>query len=139
MISTDTKYDSLQYVLHRAFLQASAGKGKERHAQDLPFTEQPMQSISALLGSHKGLQYQAIKKIQESNRLPHERAVAEMLGAINYIAGAIIYMEMHHAEVEQTGTENQGSVQQAAGRAGKTGGAKPRPAPRNSRRESARR
>lgn len=90
-------YESLDYVLRQAYQQAAGGKGKERHATDLPFTEQPMQSISALLGSHNGLLYQAMKKIQESNRLPHDRAIAELLGAINYVAGAVIYLETKHA------------------------------------------
>jgi hypothetical protein len=93
-------YESLDYVLRRAYYQAADGKGKERHATNLPFTAQPMQSISALLDSHNGLLYQAVKKIQESNRLPHDRAIAELLGAINYIAGAVIYLETKNADAE---------------------------------------
>ena len=91
-------YESLDYVLRRAYNQAAIGKGKDRHAGTLPFTAQPMQSISTLLGSHNGLLYQAMKKIQESNRLPHDRAINELLGAINYIAGAIIYLEANNAD-----------------------------------------
>jgi len=89
-------YESLAAVLNRAFDQAANGKGAERHAVSLPFDEQPMQSISSLVGSHTGLLYQAIKKTQESVRLPHDRAIAELLGAINYLAGAIIYLEKNH-------------------------------------------
>lgn len=93
-IGDDADYITLRSVLDRAYQQASEGKGKERHAQDLPFDKQPMQSISALVGSDDGLRYQAIKKIQESKRL-HSRShqVAELLGAINYIAGVIIFIE----------------------------------------------
>lgn len=87
-------YQSLANVLQRAYDQAAHGKGKERHAQNLPFTQQPMQSISRLLGSHDGLLYQAVKKIQESQRLDPDAAIRELLGAINYIAGAVIYREM---------------------------------------------
>lgn len=86
-------YESLANVLHRAYGQAAHGKGAERHAAARPFTEQPMQSISELLGSADGLLYQAMKKIQESKRLDKDAGVRELLGAINYLAGAIIYLE----------------------------------------------
>ena len=42
------------------------------------------------------LLYQAYKKAEESQRLPTDRAVAELLGAIVYLAGAIIYIEKEH-------------------------------------------
>lgn len=86
-------YEALADVLIRAYTQAAKGKGAERHATDKAFHEQPMQSISELLGSHTGLTYQAMKKIQESQRMDKEAAVRELLGAINYCAGAIIYLE----------------------------------------------
>lgn len=86
-------YESLADVLDRAYAQAAAGKGAERHACSRPFNEQPMQSISRLLGSHTGLLYQAMKKIQESERMDPPAAVRELLGAINYVAGAIIFIE----------------------------------------------
>lgn len=86
-------YESLAEVLHRAYNQAASGKGAERHACSRPFTEQPMQSISALLGNETGLLYQAMKKIQESQRMDQDAAIRELLGAINYIAGAIIFKE----------------------------------------------
>ena len=90
----NSDYEVLRDVLDRAFEQASGGKGKERHAQNRPFDEQPMQQISELLSTDGGMAYQAIKKIQESRRMPEtERKVAELLGAINYIAGMIIYVE----------------------------------------------
>lgn len=87
-------YDSLADVLKRAFDQASAGKGKDRHAQGKPFDAQPMQGICDLVGPAFALG-QAIKKAQESLRLPPDRAVQELLGAINYLAGAVIAMERH--------------------------------------------
>ncbi len=52
-----------------------------------------MQTISRLIGSHDGLLYQAVKKIQESKRMDKDAAVRELLGAINYIAGAVIFLE----------------------------------------------
>lgn len=88
-------YSSLSKVLRRAYDQASDGKGSERHGQDLPFTEQPMQLIQDLVGEGFALG-QAMKKMQESQRLPHDAAIRELLGAINYIAGAIIHKERHY-------------------------------------------
>lgn len=94
VLKTAKDYESLNDVLNRAYNQASEGKGKERHAGSLPFEKQPMQTISQLVGSPDGLAYQAIKKIQESQRFPQtDRRVNELLGAINYIAGLIIYLE----------------------------------------------
>ncbi len=86
-------YESLAGVLRRAYDQAAQGKGAERHANSLPFDKQPMQSISTLLNDHTGLLYQAIKKIQESTRMDKDAAVRELLGAINYCAGAVIFLE----------------------------------------------
>ena len=51
-----------------------------------------MQLISKLLDDNHGLAFQAIKKIQESLRLSPDRAERELLGAINYIAGMIIFL-----------------------------------------------
>lgn len=85
-------YEKLDDVLSRAFQQASEGKGKERHANDLPFHEQPMQQVNRMVGvgfSHG----QAIKKIVESQNMEPEKAVHELLGAICYIAGGIITIE----------------------------------------------
>ena len=85
-------YASLSNVLRRAYDQAASGKGHERHAQELPFNKQPMQQIQDLVGEGFALG-QAIKKMQESQRLPQDAAIRELLGAINYIAGVIIHKE----------------------------------------------
>ena len=83
-------YDSLMQVLKEATLQAAEGKGKYRHAVgDTPFSEQPICLISRQVGLGFALG-QAIKKIIESQRLEGEHGVKELLGAINYIAAAII-------------------------------------------------
>lgn len=84
-------YGQLEAILNEALEQAAAGKGKERHANERSFEDQPMQLISHLLNDHHGLAFQAIKKIQEALRLPEDRAERELLGAINYIAGMIIF------------------------------------------------
>ena len=87
-------YTSLAHVLQAAYDQASRGKGRERHAvTGQPFEEQPMSSINRTLGSIDGFLYQAAKKAQEARRLPYGRAQAELLGAINYLAGAVIALD----------------------------------------------
>jgi len=86
-------YESLEDVLQRAYAQAARGKGAERHAQGKPFDQQPMQSLIELYGVGFALG-QAAKKAQEAMRLPtRDRQVAELLGAINYLAGAVIAIE----------------------------------------------
>lgn len=87
-------YETLADVLHRAFEQASSGKGKERHAgAGVPFERQPMATINIEQGSIDGFLYQARKKALEAKRLPAGRAQAELLGAINYLAGAVIALD----------------------------------------------
>lgn len=86
-------YASLKNVLDRAFAQAAEGKGAERHANGLSFEQQPMQTISDSLGTNAGLLFQAAKKAQESQRMAPDAAVRELLGAINYLAGAVVWLE----------------------------------------------
>ena len=85
-------YETLARILSDAFDQAAHGKGKERHAQAMPFDAQPMQKLVELYGPGFALG-QAAKKMQESQRLPHDRARAELLGAIVYVAGAVVAMD----------------------------------------------
>ena len=86
-------YEDISIIRQLALDQAQHGKGKERHAQDLPFDQQPIMQIPRLLSSDSGLLYQAIKKIQESSRMSTEAAIKERLGAINYIAASILYLQ----------------------------------------------
>lgn len=91
-------YEALDLVLTMAYQQAACGKGKERHASDLPFHEQPMQRESDDLESAVGLIFQARKKVREGIKLPDEAAqVKEVLGAINYLAGWVIW-QLRHAD-----------------------------------------
>ena len=99
-------YEVLAEVLNKALLQASVGKGRERHANDLPFGQQKMQVIAGLYHGPEGMLYQATKKATEANEIL-KRAHAsgsstdiekaktafevELLGAINYLAGAVIF------------------------------------------------
>lgn len=102
-------YEELSAVLLRAFEQAAKGKGKERHANGEPFHEQVMQT-----GAHRfgvgALLFQAFKKSEESQRLPHDRAVAELLGAIVYLAGAVIHMERRQRPDERLLTGDGGGI-----------------------------
>lgn len=94
-------YESLRNVLEAAYDQAARGKGKERHAKDLPFHQQRMQTIRQLINSERGMAYQICKKVVEGLDLEtHEARKRELLGAINYIAGVIIYWD------QQVGTED---------------------------------
>jgi hypothetical protein len=86
-------YESLIAVLNMALDQSAAGKGKERHAQGQPFEDQPMQRISQLLNSAEGMRYQVMKKTQESARMEKDAAIQELLGAIIYAAGAVIFLQ----------------------------------------------
>ena len=88
-------YGPLMEILHRAYAQAATGKGKERHANELPFVQQPIlvETRALGIGFPAG---QARKKVLEAanaHKDHKERAVADLLGAINYIAAAIIYIE----------------------------------------------
>lgn len=86
-------YEILADVLDRAYAQAATGKGKERHAQaGEPFDEQVMQDGARRFGVG-ALLFQAFKKSEESQRLPLEQGIRELLGAINYLAGAVIRRE----------------------------------------------
>lgn len=92
MSMTTPGYERLAEVLQRAYDQAANGKGKVRHAQGEPFHEQVMQ-IGARKFGVGSLLFQAFKKSEESQRLPQDRAVAELLGSIVYLAGAVIALE----------------------------------------------
>lgn len=85
-------YEHLAAVLQDAYAQAAFGKGKERHANDLPFDHQPMQAISRLLGNPTGMTYQVCKKVVEAMNMKDRAARRrELLGAIVYLAGVVVY------------------------------------------------
>lgn len=86
-------YYLLAQALFGAYRQSAHGKGKERHANDLPFNEQPMQAISDLIGSGDGMAYQVVKKVQESLRMDRDAAIRELHGAIVYAAGMIVRLQ----------------------------------------------
>ena len=84
-------YSSLADVLAKALDQAQNGKGNQRHqVGNAPFSGQPICSLTRIYG----LAYpfgQAAKKIHEVGQLERKEAkLAEVLGAINYLAAAYI-------------------------------------------------
>lgn len=82
-------YEALAEILGEAFDQSANGKGRERHSSGQPWTQQPIITITGTVGVGFPLG-QAMKKIDESQRMEEpERAVAELLGAIVYLAAAI--------------------------------------------------
>lgn len=84
-------YERLADVLDAALLQAQLGKGKERHASGEPFHEQPIVLIGRWMQDSTAFAIgQAVKKAIESTRLDDAAAVGELLGAINYLAAAVI-------------------------------------------------
>lgn len=87
-------YERLHAVYRDAHDQAAYGKGNERHANDLPFHEQRMQTISQGLNSPDGMAYQVIKKLQEGLQMKDPGARRrELLGALNYLAGVVIFLD----------------------------------------------
>lgn len=90
-------YDSLRKVFEMAVKQASEGKGAERHSDGQPFEDQTILQTTRAhgLGFATG---QAEKKLRESHKLRpmehgRQRAIAELLGAINYTAAAVIKLQ----------------------------------------------
>lgn len=88
---TKKNYQILLETLIDAFNQAAYGKGKERHSSGDSYDQQPCCFIARKLGIGFPLG-QAMKKIEESIRLETKHGIAELLGAINYIAAAIIVL-----------------------------------------------
>jgi len=92
-------YEPLASVLSRALDQAQSGKGVERHGNGLPFSEQPVIVEQRQQGGTGFTVGQARKKALESMGLPPDKAVRELLGAINYLAAAVLYLEEGGEEV----------------------------------------
>ena len=94
-------YETLRAVFEKAYAQAATGNGHRRHGSGTPFDKQPMQQIAQEDGI--GFLYgQARKKTLETHgmlaRGEFEAAKHEVLGAINYLAGAYIRLERLQAQ-----------------------------------------
>ena len=71
--------------LVQAGRQSSGGKGVRRHANDRAWLEQPITEIQRDVGTAFALG-QAMKKVQEAERMPVDQALEELKGAIVYLA-----------------------------------------------------
>lgn len=93
-----TGYERLHAVFRDAHDHAAFGKGDERHANGWPFHEQRMQRISHGLDSPDGMAFQAMKKIEEGLQMDdYSKTRHELLGALNYLAGIIIFLDDKNA------------------------------------------
>lgn len=87
-------YETLFAALVDALDQAQAGKGVERHGGGGErFEDQQIVQLGEWMSSTAFAVGQACKKAIESTRLPDDRARAELLGAINYLAAAVIMLD----------------------------------------------
>lgn len=87
-------YQGLATVLERSLNQAQNGKGNERHqVGETSFEQQPICELARLYGT--GYNFgQAAKKAHETSQLSTKEAkVNELLGAINYLAAAVLVIE----------------------------------------------
>lgn len=97
MSMTTPGYEALADVLQAAYDQSAHGKGAERHACGNAFEDQRMQTISDLLDSPDGMVYQVIKKMTEGlGFAEHDRREKELLGAIVYLAGIVVWHRRWH-------------------------------------------
>lgn len=85
-------YQDLIRALDQALDQAAAGKGRERHANGLPFKDQPIMTLQRRYGTGYALG-QAEKKMDEATRMKSEQAIHELRGAIIFLAAAILHIE----------------------------------------------
>ena len=87
------QYAELDDVLSAAYDQAAYGKGAERHANDDPWTEQPIFKIASQAGDGFNVG-QVIKKVQEAQQMAargeNDKARHEVLGAIVYAASLYV-------------------------------------------------
>lgn len=88
-------YGPLADVLDKALNQAQFGKGNDRHNQNEErFEDQQIVQLGEWMGRSTVFGIgQACKKAIESTHLSDEKAIEELLGAINYLAAAVIVIQ----------------------------------------------
>lgn len=93
-LSVPKGYERLVNVFFRAVNQTARGKGLQRHGDGNNFEKQQICMIPKIQGSIDFNTGQAIKKCFEVNKLDgNNEKIEELLGALNYIAAAIICLE----------------------------------------------
>lgn len=110
-------YEDLAEVLTAALMQAATGKGSERHGNGLPFADQPMAEITRAHGLGFPLG-QCEKKGREAagmvSRGEFDAARRELLGAINYLAGAALALNGHSAAQDAAQADEWGPAEAQA-------------------------
>lgn len=95
-VRVEPGYEPLFAELITALDQSQAGKGKERHANGLPFLEQPIMTNARQCGAG-GPAQQVMKKTGEAigmhKRGETDRAIKELHGAMVYAAATILSMK----------------------------------------------
>lgn len=86
-------YESLARILDSALDDAQNGKGLARHSSGEPFEDQQIVQFGEWMGNTGFAIGQACKKAIESTRLDPGPAILELLGAINYLAAAVLVIE----------------------------------------------
>lgn len=87
-------YKSLRRILDCAYSRSAYGKGIKRHGSpEVPWDGQNIVTIQNITGPN-GPMFQIIKKLQESQRLPAQEGILELLDCIVYTAGIIRFMEL---------------------------------------------
>lgn len=112
-------YESLGVVLDQALEQAQHGKGRERHAAaGEAFADQQIVQLGEwMAGSTVFAVGQACKKALESTRLEPEHARRELLGAINYLAAAVIVID-RRAQADHPAAKGRRNTRRRRRRAG---------------------
>ncbi len=91
-LNTVPGYEDLEQVLSLAYDRAAKGKGKERHADDLPFRDQWIIEGLEIHGIGAAL-FQAEKKIREVKNIKDPQAKAnELLDVMVYMAAAVLVL-----------------------------------------------
>jgi hypothetical protein len=95
-------YDTLGSILTQAYDQAARTKGVERHADGKPFHLQPMQTIAEKRGIGFLLGQADKKSIEAQGMIARgevSKGIHELLGAIVYTAGAILFTQRNMSPV----------------------------------------
>ena len=100
-INVEEGYELLAKVLTGALDQSQGGKGKERHATNNAFEEQPICTEIRELGLASAA-YQVRKKCREAMRLLEikgkDAAINELRGSIVYAAAMIVAIELGYVK-----------------------------------------
>ena len=111
-------YTKLKTVLDAAFEQSASGKGAQRHANGKDFDRQPILEIGRMVGPGFALG-QAMKKAQESAgqlaRGEYLHSKGEMLGAIVYLAAAVVLLGEYAEEAVKAEAAKNASKASASG------------------------